>query len=130
MTRIKTKELRLGDRVRLAYGDAFMDGVVVEADNKVDGDGRIVVARPYLVTDDFVTTAGVGYSTGVERVTLYADDSTITLLERRDPEEHWRKARDIKNHIAALLDEEMTEAKARGAHYSRLVAARDELRKL
>jgi hypothetical protein len=125
MTRIKTSELRLGDRVRFAAEAPFMDGVVVDIKDR-----SVSVARPCLVTDDFVSTAGLGYSTGVERFALYANDDAITLLERRDPEEHWRKVTAVKNHIAALLDEEMADAKARGDHYSRLVAARQELRKL
>lgn len=100
MTKIKRSELQIGDIVRLRDdAEGYNDATVYDVKNK-----SIHVVRPYVHTADFLTTAGVITYIGQEDFVLYADDTLITLLARRPPEQHRDKIRSIVNETRAAVE--------------------------
>lgn len=74
---IEIKDLGLGDVVRLdmgQYGDATV--------RKRNGDGTVVVVRPFIHTGNFEYTGGVLWYVGIEEVTLHG--APVILVRKGD----------------------------------------------
>jgi len=79
VTRIKARDLKLADVIRLGKG-AYMDATVCRIAN-----GQVYLTRPYMRADDFSYTGGVILMTGHENLSVYADsDTEYDVIERKD----------------------------------------------
>jgi hypothetical protein len=78
VTSTNAKGLQLADVVELfegPYGTATVRQITADT---------VILARPYGVTADFITTGGVGFSVGVEECTYLKDSRTVfKVLQRR-----------------------------------------------
>lgn len=78
--KVKIKDLRLADVVRLYEDFSFPDSVVRQIK-----DGKVILFRPYATTADFSYTGGVIPYIGIEEVTLLASDSReVEVMGRKE----------------------------------------------
>lgn len=78
ITKIKAKDLRLGDVIQISDG-AYHTATVKQIEN-----GYATLFRPYTHTADFSCTAGVICYVGVENFTIRMDEFEFILWERKD----------------------------------------------
>ena len=74
---LKTKELKLGDTVKVGDGD-YMTATVIKItktsfEHRTEQIGVITLFRPYVHTSDVETTAGIIPYIGFEQFEVYAD---------------------------------------------------------
>jgi len=78
--KVKIKDLKLADTVRMYPDMKFCDSVVKQIEYE-----RVILFRPYATTADFSYTGGVIPFIGIEEVVLYrSDDMEVEVLERKD----------------------------------------------
>lgn len=86
---IPAAELLIGDTVSLQFADRTWDtAVVIDSDHT---DDKLTLERPYAVIGDTITTSGLSFSVGIERLTVSRRDSgaKFLLLRKTDAGKHW-----------------------------------------
>lgn len=108
MQTVRMLDLEIGDIIRLAGTEGYNDCTVYQIQ-----DNQVHVVRPYVHTADFIHTGGVITYLGEEKFTMARDETAVTLLASRPPEETRQKIRaivaDIRycletGHVSAALD--------------------------
>ena len=98
---VKASELQIGDIIRLSSIDnGYADCTVYNLEN-----GSAHLIRPYIHTADFLHTGGVITYIGQEDFSIPLNDTMITRLSSRSPEENRLKIRAIISDIKAELEE-------------------------
>lgn len=77
---VKARDLQLGDVVKKKGTSHSYDYSTVK---QIDGD-RVVLFRPFVVTEDFSYTGGVPCYIGISIYSVDRDDTDYILFERKE----------------------------------------------